>query len=117
MSLIFWDTNLFIYLMEEHPDFGERAAWIRRRMIERRDRLCTSALTVAELLTGPYPRTQDSLAANYKEALRPPKVEVLSFTPETAERYARIRTDRAISPADAIQLRLRRAGARRSVLD
>ena len=104
MSLIFWDTNLFVYLMENHPKFGTRVAAIRERMIERGDRLCTSALTLGELLTGPYLREQTELARVYQQALRAPQVEVLSFTVETADRYARIGTDRGIAPADAVQL-------------
>jgi len=104
MSLIFWDTNLFVYLMEDHPRFGDKVGWIRRRMLERRDQLCTSALTIGELLAGPYARKQDKLADRYKAALAPPHLDILPFTSETADHYARIRTDRTIAPADAIQL-------------
>jgi predicted nucleic acid-binding protein len=104
MSLIFWDTNLFVYWMEDHPKFGDRVGRIRRRMLERGDQLCTSALTIGELLAGPYSRKQERLAERYKAALGPPHVEILPFAGETAERYARIRCDRTISPADAVQL-------------
>ena len=47
MANIFWDTNLFIYLLEENPDFGHRVRDLRRRMLARGDRLVTSALTVS----------------------------------------------------------------------
>jgi predicted nucleic acid-binding protein len=36
--------------------------------------------------------------------VRPPAVELLPFTIETAERYARIRGDNRVSPPDAIHL-------------
>jgi len=104
MSLIFWDTHLFVYWMEEHARFGEKVGWIRRRMLERGDQLCTSALTIGELLAGPYARKQDELIDRYKAALAPPHVEILPFTSETADEYARIRIDRTIAPADAMQL-------------
>ncbi|MCP5117078.1 MAG: PIN domain-containing protein [bacterium] len=104
MTRVFWDTNLFVYLLEEHEEFGERVVAIRERMIERGDQLCTSAMTLGELLVGPYLRQQAALAHLYRETLKPPNVEVLSFTPATSEIYARIRVDRGIRPADAIQL-------------
>ena len=46
MSRIFWDTNLFIYLIEDQTEHAERVASLRRRMIERGDELLTSALTL-----------------------------------------------------------------------
>ena len=33
MSLVFWDTMLFVYLLEEHPQFHPRVSGIRDRMI------------------------------------------------------------------------------------
>ena len=33
MSLVFWDTMLFVYLLEEHPQFHPRVSGIRERMI------------------------------------------------------------------------------------
>lgn len=104
MSLIFWDTNLFVYWMEEHRQWCDKVGWIRRRMLERGDQLCTSALTIGELLAGPYARKQHKLAERYKAALAPPQVEILPFTSETADHYAHIRTDRTLAPADAMQL-------------
>ncbi|MBM3460078.1 MAG: type II toxin-antitoxin system VapC family toxin [Armatimonadetes bacterium] len=104
MSLVFWDTNLFVYLMEDHPQYGPRVTEMRARMLERRDRLCTSALTLGELLTAPYTRGDERLALRYKEALAPPHVDVLPFSRDAAEHYARIRVDKSIAPADAVQL-------------
>ena len=44
MSKVFWDTNLFVYLVEDRGERAERVAALRRRMIERDDELLTSAL-------------------------------------------------------------------------
>ncbi len=104
MSLVFWDTNLFVYWMEDHPQFSEKVRWIRTRMLERKDRICTSALSVGEVLAGPYVRQDERLAQRYRSVLAPPHLQILAFTTETADHYARIRVDRTISPADAIQL-------------
>ena len=35
MARVFWDTNLFIYLLEEHPVFADQVTELRRRMVER----------------------------------------------------------------------------------
>ena len=50
MANIFWDTNLFIYLLEDSPGFGAAVRDLRRRMLHRHDRLFTSAMTVGEVL-------------------------------------------------------------------
>jgi predicted nucleic acid-binding protein len=104
MSLVFWDSMLFVYLVEDHPDFRGRVSEIRRRMLARKDRLCTSTLTLGELLAAPYSRHDSKLTAIYRHALSAPHVELLPFTEETAEHFGQIRADRSIAPADAIQL-------------
>ncbi len=104
MSRVFWDTNIFVYLYEDHVQFGSMVATMRERMLARGDKLYTSTLTVGELLAGPYARGDVGTAKRYKAALCPPTVEVLPFTEDTADQYARIRRDRGIAPADAIQL-------------
>jgi predicted nucleic acid-binding protein len=104
MSLIFWDSMLFVYLVEQQPEFSGRVSEIRQRMLVRKDRLCTSSLTLGELLAAPYSRNDLRLANVYRTALSRPHVETIPFTDETAELFARIRVDRSIAPADAIQL-------------
>ena len=104
MSLIFWDSMLFVYLIEDQKEFCGRVIEIRERMLTRKDRLCTSAFTLGELLAAPYSRNDLRLATVYRNALSQPQVETIPFTDETAEHFARIRADRSISPADAIQL-------------
>jgi predicted nucleic acid-binding protein len=104
VSRIYWDTMLFVYLIEAHPKHGVRAKEMLAAMVRRRDTLCTSVFTVGEILTGPYKRGASDLALRVGEVVRPPAVELLPFTIETAERYARIRGDNRVSPPDAIHL-------------
>ena len=104
MSLVFWDTMLFIYWIEENPVFGERVNTIRERMWARNDQLCTSALTVGEILAGPAARQNKELADRYVELISPPLVQVFPFTIETARLFANIRADKGIDSADAVQL-------------
>ena len=104
MSLIFWDSMIFVYWIEQHPHFAGRVDSIRQRMWERKDQLWTSTLTLGEVLSGPYAKGDLELARRYKELLARPLVQTVPFTEEAAEHFARIRADRSIAPADAIQL-------------
>lgn len=103
MSRIFWDTNLFIYLIEEFRDLSERVISLRKRMVERGDELYTSALTVGEILIKPLEAGDEVLARRYESALLQGAI-IIPFDVEPARLYASIRKDRTIRPPDAIQL-------------
>ena len=103
MSRVFWDTNLFIYLIEDYGELSERVAGLRKRMNERRDELYTSALTLGEILIKPLETNDEILARRYEAALLQGAV-VIPFDVDAARLYAGIRNDRAIRPPDAIQL-------------
>jgi predicted nucleic acid-binding protein len=103
VSRIFWDTNLFIYLMEDHGELSEQVVSLRKRMIERNDDLYTSALTLGEILVKPLEARDEILSRRYEAALRQ-GATILSFDVEAARLYAAIRSDRTIRPPDAIQL-------------
>lgn len=104
MANIFWDTNLFIYLLEDSPGFGAVVQDLRRRMLHRNDRLFTSALTIGEVLVKPLSTGNRVLADRYRSLFVAPQLTISPFGLEAAEAYAGIRQDRAIQPADAIQL-------------
>ncbi len=104
MSRIYWDTMLFVYWFEEHPQFGPRAGEIWSAMEARGDQICSSVFTVGEALTGPYKQGSMEVVNAMRAVFLSPPVELIPFTPETAERYARIRAAHRITPADAIHL-------------
>src|SRR5436190_14715975 len=54
VSLIFWDSMIFVYLMEDHAAFAPRVRRLREQMLKRGDRICTGALTLGEILVSPY---------------------------------------------------------------
>ena len=103
MSRIFWDTNLFIYLIENHGDLSERVAQLRKRMIERSDNLYTSALTLGEILVKPIEAGNEVLGRRYEAALRQ-GATIIPLDVDAARLYAEIRNDRTIRGPDAIQL-------------
>lgn len=103
MSRIFWDTNLFIYLIEDCGKLSDRVAAIREHMTERGDQLLTSSLTLGEILVKPIEAARDDLRLAYERALRSAAL-IVPFDDGAAVAYAQVRQDRAIRPPDAIQL-------------
>ena len=104
MSRIFFDTNLFIYLLE---DTGERGAIVSdmvQRLSERRDELLTSTLTFAEVLVKPLSAGDEAWAARYERLLSTPGVSLLPFDRSCARIFARLRQDKTMKAPDAIQL-------------
>jgi uncharacterized protein len=104
VSRIYWDTMLFIYWLEGNPQFATRIDHIRSRMQERQDELLTGAFTFGEVLAGVYRKGAARLAAEARESLEKLISEVVPFTVDTADHYARIRGMHRVPPADAIHL-------------
>jgi predicted nucleic acid-binding protein len=104
VSRVYWDTMLFIYWLEDHPEYGRRVDAIHSRMEQRHDQLITGAFTFGEVLAGAYRKGAPQLADESRRLLRNVVAEVVPFTLETADHYARIRGTPGITPADAIHL-------------
>jgi predicted nucleic acid-binding protein len=104
LAKVFWDTNLFIYLLENHPKLAERVERIRLRMLERGDQLWTSTLTVGEVLVRPVRAGRSDIEERYRRLFQPPALAIVPFDTLAAIQYAQIRKDPTIKPPDAIQL-------------
>src|SRR5215469_12706721 len=104
MSRVYWDSMLFIYWFEGHPEYSLRLQELHERIMFRHDTLCTSIFTIGEVLIGPYRQGATEIAAKTRELMRPPLVEIIPFNSETTEQFARIRAVNRIPPADAIHL-------------
>ena len=105
MSRIYWDTMLFIYWLEENPQFGKRVDAIWSRMQERNDQLITGALALGEVFAGAYKRgANKERIQEVKAALERSISAVIPFTAETADVYGRIKGSLKIPSADAIHL-------------
>ncbi len=103
VSRIFWDTNLWVYLIEDFGELSQQVADLRGHMLERGDELCTSALSLGEVLVKPFEERNDSLARAFEDAIARTTL-VIPFDSAAARICARIRTNRSIRPPDAIQL-------------
>jgi|SRR5690242_892547 len=104
MSKVFFDTNLFIYLLEDSGDRGARVGDLVQRLSERKDELLTSTLTLAEILVKPLSLGDEVWAGRYEKLLNGPGISVLSFDRACARIYAQLRQDRTLKAPDAIQL-------------
>jgi len=103
VSRIFWDTNLFIYLLDRDPVFFAPTAALRKRMLERGDELITSAMTLGEIQVWPRRQGDYALAKVYGDTIRR-MCTVIPFDAGAAERFAEIRESSSVRPPDAIQL-------------
>ena len=104
MSRVYWDSMLFIYWLEDQPQYAKQVDAIHSRMKQRQDRLITGAFTFGEVLAGTYRKGRPELADQFRTLLRSVVAEIVPFTIETAEHYARIRGALGTTPADAIHL-------------
>ena len=105
MSRVYWDTMLFIYWLEDNPQFGKRVDAIWSRMQERNDQLITGALALGEVLAGAYKQgAGKERIQEVKAALENSVSAVVPFTAETADAYGRIKGSLNIPSADAIHL-------------
>lgn len=104
MSRIYWDSMLFVYWLEDNPQFAKRVGSIYSRMKERRDELITSAFTFGEVLAGAYRAGAVRAADDSRRLLQRVISEVVPFNLETSDHYARIRGKEGVAPADAIHL-------------
>ena len=103
MSKLFFDTNVFIYLFEDYEPFSSMVDAVWRRMIQRDDKLITSAMTLGELLVKPTKQGQASLIEQYDRTIRS-RAQVITFDAAVAWRYALLRSTHNLRNANAIQL-------------
>src|SRR5262249_18702966 len=89
VSRIFWDTSLFIHLFGGADGRTERVVSLRQRMLERQDELCTSALTLAEVLVKPVARGDEALRERYEQAFAQ-AVRLIPFDRDAARLYTEI---------------------------
>ncbi|MGA2095532.1 MAG: type II toxin-antitoxin system VapC family toxin [Candidatus Acidiferrum sp.] len=103
MSRVFWDTNVYIYLLEDFEPWSSTVKRLRNRMQERGDQLVTSTLTLGEILVKPTAKGDTEICRKYVEGITAAS-QIVPFDMEAAKRYAVLRCDRSLRSPDAIQL-------------
>jgi predicted nucleic acid-binding protein len=103
VSRIFWDTNLFIYFLEDYGTLTESIQALRARMLARGDQLLTSTMTLGELLVKPASEGKADICRRYQQLLTS-AATLLPFDVDAAGVYASLRCDRTLRAPDAVQL-------------
>jgi len=103
VSRVFWDTNLFIYFLEDYGSLTKRTEELRDRMLVRGDQLLTSTMTLGELLVKPTCEGKQNICLKYEQLLASAAV-LLPFDVSAARIYAALRCDRTLRAPDAVQL-------------
>lgn len=102
---VFWDTNLFIYLIEQHPTFHPRVLRLYDDLRGKGDEVVTSTLTLGELLAQPLRLGRVDLVSRYTELLSGQAgVQLVAFDQVAAGHYAKIRAGTSLKQPDALQL-------------
>jgi predicted nucleic acid-binding protein len=104
MSRIFWDSMLFIYLLEDHPTFSERAGRLLDRAYNRGDSLYTSYLALGEVMAGAEKTKTPRKAQAIREIVREMGFSCLPFDEGAVAPFSRLRSVEKVKVADSIHL-------------
>ncbi len=101
----FLDTCVLIYFLEGHDVFGRQVKKIMEKVETGATKAAISALTMTELLTGPYRCNNELLALEYHGLLYYfPNLEIVDITLDIAVDAARIRGVYDIATPDSLLL-------------
>jgi predicted nucleic acid-binding protein len=102
--LVYLDSNIVIYLIEQRPDFGPRASAQLAEMEARNDQLVVSDLTRLECRFNPMPLGDHLTLQLYDEFFARSEVQVIGLTTAVCDRATEIRAQRRIKTPDALHL-------------
>lgn len=104
MSKVYWDSMVFIYLLEGHPAFLPKVQRILGQIETRGDTLTTSVFTLGEVLTGPRRVGASHEVALVKSYFASGRIAVLPFDMQMADQYSILRSSFKVTQADGIHL-------------
>jgi predicted nucleic acid-binding protein len=104
LSRVFWDTMLFVYLLEGHPRFSARVRELLARSRKRSDQLFTSHLALGEILAGVNKSPNLQSERILRETLREMVFTCLPFDDGAVAPFAKLRATQKLKVADAIHL-------------
>jgi uncharacterized protein len=104
MSRIFWDSMLFIYLLEGNRERKARVKHLFQRAEDRGDLLFTSHLVLSEVLAGANKSPDPSKTLLIREVLQEMGLSFLPFDAGAVDTFRMLRADHRVPIADAINL-------------
>ena len=104
MSRIYWDTMLFIYLLEDHPAYSARTRQLLERAYKRGDSLFTSHLALGEVMAGAAKSLDLRKALDLRDAIGEMGFSCLPFDAGAVVPFSALRAKERLKIADAIHL-------------
>jgi predicted nucleic acid-binding protein len=104
MSRIFWDSMLFICLLEDNPAFSARVQQLLDRAYNRDDLLFTSYLALGEVMAGGEKLPGPQKAATLRATIREMGFNCLPFDEGAVAPFSRLRSRERLRIADSIHL-------------
>lgn len=104
MSRIFWDSMLFIYLLEDHPTYADRVAELLDRSYRRGDSLFTSYLVLGELVAGTGKASPSPKGAAIPSIIEEMGFSFLPFDSRAVQPFGALRAGEKLAIADTIHL-------------
>jgi predicted nucleic acid-binding protein len=104
MSRIYWDSMLFIYLLEGNPAFTQRVQQLLERAYKRNDSLFTSYLALGEVMAGAEKSPHPQKAAMIRSNLQDMGFTFLPFDAGAVAPFSRLRAREKLRIADSIHL-------------
>lgn len=100
MSRIFWDTMMFVYLLEGNEEFAPQVQESLRRSYQRGDFLLTSHLALGELMAGTDKQKAEWLGTMIEEM----GFSFLPFDRGCVAPFAKLRKEMGLKAPDSIHL-------------
>jgi len=104
VSRIYWDTMLFIYLLEDHPVYAPRTRQLLERAYKRRDSLYTSYLALGEVMAGAEKTQWPRKALTVTEVVKEMGFSFLPFDGGAVTPFSTLRARQKLKIADSIHL-------------
>ena len=104
MSRIYWDTMLFIYLLEGHPVFSARTRQLLDRAYVREDSLFTSCLALGEVMAGAEKSAHPEKTLAMRATIEEMGFSCLPFDGGAVEPFIKLRAKQKLRIADSIHL-------------
>jgi len=104
MSRIYWDTMLFIYLLEGDPEFSTRVQQLLDRAYRRGDSLYTGCLALGEVMAGAANSTNPQKALTLRNTIEEMGFILLPFDGGAVAPFATLRAKQKLKVADSIHL-------------
>lgn len=102
---VYFDANIFIYLMEGYPAFETELQDIRNSIRYGESHICTSELTLCEVLVPAFRTNNSNLLTLYRQFIEQSGAfELVPTTRETYIRAALLRAEHGLKTPDAIHM-------------